>query len=320
MLLTRKQIEDLIGKTILASDGKNLYGKCPYCGGDEFGISLEGNNAFNCFRKKKCGMVGNAYTLLAFFKKQITFDRTLSEVLSTFEDEIAKEIEPLPLVTPPVGWKRFTDDEYLRGRGWVDYQFEKYKIGRSFLNKEYVTILIEMNSQTVAYLGRSIKKKEEIEKINERRKLSGEKKYLRYNNSTGSDFGKMLFGHDDIIKGKTKNVILVEGWLSKTKTEVNLELDFDTADTLKCVATFGAKVSDDQIKLLLGKGIENIYLWFEGDVLSKVKPLAMKLNNYFNVKTGYIGDGRDPNDWNQQECINFFDKCISPLELATNYL
>jgi hypothetical protein len=319
MRLSLDKLQQLIKNSTPDRDKKNLYGTCPACGHNEFGISLGENHPFQCFRAKKCGFIGNIYTLLSYLKVRVD-SRVLGEVLSTFEDEIAKEIEPLPLVTPPVGWKRYTDDEYLRGRGWVDYQFEKYKIGRSFLNKEYVTILIEMNSQTVAYLGRSIKKKEEIEKINERRKLSGEKKYLRYNNSTGSDFGKMLFGHDDIIKGKTKNVILVEGWLSKTKTEVNLELDFDTADTLKCVATFGAKVSDDQIKLLLGKGIENIYLWFEGDVLSKVKPLAMKLNNYFNVKTGYIGDGRDPNDWNQQECINFFDRCISPLELATNYL
>jgi hypothetical protein len=320
VLLSRKQIEELVGKTVLSHDGKNLYGRCPFCGGNEWGISLEGNNAFNCFRKKHCGQVGNAYTLLSFFKKKITFDRILSEVLSTFEDEVEKEIGTLPLVTPPVGWKRNLDDEYLRSRGWLDYQFEKYQVGRSFLKKDYVTVLVEMNNQTVAYLGRSIKRKEEIDKINEKKKITGEKKYLRYDNSVGSDFGKMLFGYDDLIKGKTKDVILVEGWLSKTKTEVNLELDFDPTDVLKCAATFGAKVSDDQIKLLLGKGVENIYLWFEGDVLDKVKPIAMKLSNYFNVKTGYIGDGRDPNDWDREECISFFDKCVSPLELATNYL
>jgi len=174
-----------------------------------------------------------------------------------------------------------------------------------------------MNEQTVAYLSRSEKSKEEIDKINKKRKEKGEKIYLRYDNSPGSNFGEMLFGYDEIVQNKTTDVILVEGWLSKTKTDTNLDLDSN--DWLKCVATFGAKVSSTQIRLLLEKGVQNIWLWFEGDVLRKVKPIALELENYFNVKTGYIAKG-DPNDWDQEQCISFFERCVSPLELQTNYL
>lgn len=318
MTLSRSQIESLIGKTTLSHDGRNLYGKCVWCGGDEFGISLEGNNPFNCFRKKNCGITGTSYTLLAYLKRTKEFlgNQTLQQTLSTFEEEQTKEETELPEITPPIGWKRQMDDPYLRQRGFVDYQFEKYKVGRSILSKEYVTVLVEMCDRTVAYLSRSIRSKEQIDRINIKRKEKGEKKYLRYNNSH-SDFSKMLFGYDEIVEGKTTDVILVEGWLSKTKTDVNLHLDSD--DWLKCVATFGAKVSGDQIELLRKKKVKNIWLWFEADVLDKVKLVSMRLNNYFYVRVGYL-HGKDPNEWDEQETIEFFDKCVSPIELNMNYL
>jgi len=97
-----------------------LYGICPWCHGSEFGISLLGNNPFNCFRKKHCGISGNAFTLLAFFKKRIIVDEQLNPVLSTFEEIVNTEIKELPIITPPIAWKRTKDDIYLRSRGWTD--------------------------------------------------------------------------------------------------------------------------------------------------------------------------------------------------------
>src|SRR5690606_13820809 len=108
--------------------------------------------------------------------------------------------------------------------------------------------------------------------------------YLRYKNST-TDFSKCLFGYDEINE-KTSTVILVEGIFSKTKTDINLGLDY--LDEMKCCATFGAGISDYQIELLKRKGISNIVLWFEADVLDKVKRVGSQLGLYFNVKVGYL--------------------------------
>lgn len=169
----------------------------------------------------------------------------------------------------------------------------------------------------VAYLSRSVKSKDWIDKVNEKRKINKEPKYRRYDNSV-SDFSKMLFGYDEIIKGETTDVILVEGWLSKTKTDVNLDLDSTT--WLKCVATFGAKISEHQIELLKRKGIKRVYLWFEGDVIAKIKTIAGRLSSHFEVLVGYLPQGKDPNDFDQMEALAVMGNCVSPVEFSMNYI
>lgn len=320
MKLTEQQIKQLISNTHPSQDGQDLYGTCPQCGEDEFGISLtKDNHPFSCFRKAKCGFEGNIYTLLAYLGKTKDFTtKSVNDELSSFEEQKHLEVDlSLPQVQLPFGWKRVYDDEYLRTRHFTDEQFHKYKVGRSILKKDYVTVLVEMNGVVVAYLSRSVKSKEWIDKINEKRKINKEPKYRRYDNSV-SDFSKMLFGYDEIVQGETTDIILVEGWLSKTKTDVNLDLD--NGAWLKCVATFGAKVSEHQIELLKRKGIKRVYLWFEGDVIDKIKTIAGRLSSHFEVLVGYLPQGRDPNDFDQVEALGVMGNCVSPVEFSMNYI
>src|SRR5690606_10383412 len=106
MKLTRKQIEQLIQDTSLDHKGKNLYGKCPKCGHNEFGISLEDNHRFNCFRKKECGFQGNIYTLLKFLGKIKEFlserEINIFEKLNSSFHKQEEKVEQLPEVTPPL--------------------------------------------------------------------------------------------------------------------------------------------------------------------------------------------------------------------------
>jgi len=128
----------------------------------------------------------------------------------------------------------------------------------------------------------------------------------------------MLFGLDEIIPGKTTGVILVEGIFSKTKTDENLFLD-DFAE-LKCIATFGAKLSAHQMQLLKIRGVKNLWFWFEADVLEKVKPILSTAALHFdNVYASYIS-GKDPNDLNSDEAFELLERAKDYLEFNMTYV
>lgn len=322
MKLTRKQLEQLLVDVRLDHKGTNLYAVCPKCGHDEFGISLEKNHAFNCFRKSKCGWSGNIYTLLKHLGRAKEF---LSEqeidVFEKLENKIVFDTLPLdltlPEVQPPALWKRVYEDPYLRSRGFQDYQFDKFEVGRSILKKDYVTFLVRVNSQVVGYVGRSDKSKTWIDAYNDEQERIGSKLvYLRYANST-TDFTRALFGYDEIIPDVTTDVIVVEGIFSKTKTDANLALD--CFDDMKCVATFGVKLSPHQIQLLKLKGVKKLWFWFEADVLEKIKDIVAEASLHFHVRVSYL-NGKDPNDIGPDEALELLDKSKDWFSFNNSYI
>lgn len=317
MKLSIDQLQQLIQSTYIDHRGKNLYGKCPKCGHDEFGISLNEGHAFGCFRKSKCGFSGNIHTLLHFLGRYHEFVKkrdvdSLGKIPNKLVDvDVQEPIDlTLSIVKPPLLWNRVHDDDYLRERGWTDEQFKLFEAGVSPVKKDYIIILVRMSGKIVGYISRSKKSKEWIDSYNQKQKDKGGKLvFLRYDNSS-TDFSKCLFGYDEIIEGETTDVILVEGIFSKTKTDINLGL-YETS-RLKCCATFGAKLSVEQMELLKLKKVETVWLWFESDVLQKVKEVAIKASMYFNVRVSYI-DKIDPGDMNS-------DQAFAALENSTNYL
>ena len=48
--------------------GENIMGDCPVCGHNEFGISIKSPHLWQCFRKNKCGVTGNIFTLLRYLR------------------------------------------------------------------------------------------------------------------------------------------------------------------------------------------------------------------------------------------------------------
>jgi hypothetical protein len=322
MKLTQRQLEQLLQEVRLDHKGTNLYALCPKCGHDEFGISLANNHTFNCFRKSQCGWTGNIYTLLKFLGKVKEF---LSEqeidIFEKLDSNLGEKIVELDLTLPeisvPLLWKRVDDDPYLRERGFADYQFQKFEVGRSKLHKDYVTFLVRKESKLIGYVGRSIKKKEWIDAYNEEQERIGSKLvYLRYKNST-TDFTRALFGLDEVKQGVTTDVILVEGIFSKTKTDLNLGLD--EFDDMKCCSTFGAKLSPFQIELLKLKGVKNLWVWFEADVLNKVKDIVADAALHFHVRVSYL-NGKDPNDIGPDAAMELLDQSKDWLNFNMSYI
>lgn len=284
MKLSEQKIRDLVKIEKKASSSNSLYGVCPWCNHNEFGISLEKNHVFNCFRKKACGITGNIYDLLKFLGKSSEFIKFEKEIEKLNRIEVEKEEVKLKEYKLPLGYKRVFKDKYLESRGFTPEDFEKYEVGVSTIfMKGYVIFPVELNGEMVGHVGRSIYSKEYCEN----------KDIKRYKNSL-SNISKTLYNVEDI----GLETIITEGVFDKIAVDKKLNKN--------CVTTFGAKISDDQIHLLKEKGCEVVTLCFDPDVLEIINKVAARLSNYFQVYIMNMPEGKDPDDCTPEELKESF--------------
>lgn len=303
MKLSQKQLEGLLSNAELSANGKNIYSDCPKCDHHEFGISLAENHTFNCFRKKNCGWTGNIFTLLSFLKRTDLAPQVnlRDKLVSNLEGEVTEEKKELP-THKPIAWRRVYEDKYLDKRGFTKQDYEANEVGKSIVNKNYITFLVRMEGKITGTVGRYIGK--------------GDVK-KKYDNSP-HDFGKMLYGYDSIEKDRTKSVILVEGIFDQVAVTRNLCLHEDPE--LKACCTFGGKFSEAQQDLLKRKGVENIWFLFEADIIVKIKPVIAKAAHHFNVRASFIPKDRDPGDMNVEETIKVLEESVDYLTFNLNFV
>lgn len=302
----------------------DLIADCPWCGHHEFYISLNDNHPFNCVRKKKCGETGNIYKLLdklgRYDLKNIKPDiKWVSRVKETLLDAPNEHVSiDLSEIRLPTGFKRIYADEYLKNRGFKEADFNDYVIGYALLDRKllnYVIFVIYQDFKPVATIARYKGSKKEIE---EQERKTG-RKILRYKNSE-SDFSKILGGYDELENNVTKTAILCEGLFDKKHTDDLLDLK--SSNEMKCLYTFKCDISDEQLYRLQLKGVENIILLYDPDVISKIKDVAFRLSQYFNVKIGLIeatnenGELKDPAELNYEELINILNNLYLPLDFS----
>lgn len=285
---------------------KNHYiSDCPICGKAKHFYINRSNQMWDC---KKCGEEGNIIALLSQLGKLFmlgefkSIDRTRISLLSEYA-QYDEEIETLEVESqkPPLGFKRVKTDEYLINRGITKRNLKDFKVGYTDLIpslKNYVIFLIEEDGECKGYLSRYIKP---IQKGSKR---------IKYNNAKGVNFSQLLFGFDQINKN-TKMVIVVEGLFDKITIDNYLGLHKD--DYIKCVATFGKKISHFQILKLQSKGISDLVLIYDEDAIREMKKYSVLLNDYFNVKVGFTY-GEDINDSTKKEVFEIFSRLKSPME------
>lgn len=302
----------------------DIIANCPECGHREWYISLKDNHPHQCFRAKKCGFRGNIYTLLdklgRYDLKNIKPDikwvsRVKETLLDSTEDDVVLNLSEIRL---PLGFKRIYADEYLKNRGFKEADFNDYVIGYALLDRKllnYVIFVIYQDFKPVATIARYKGSKKEIE---EQERKTG-RKILRYKNSE-SDFSKILGGYDELENNVTKTAILCEGLFDKKHTDDLLDLK--SSNEMKCLYTFKCDISDEQLYRLQLKGVENIILLYDPDVISKIKDVAFRLSQYFNVKIGLIeatnenGELKDPAELNYEELINILNNLYLPLDFS----
>lgn len=270
---------------------------CPFCGKDMHFYISKKTQMFDC---KKCHVSGNIYKLLKHFDKLYLLGEKTVEINLKSIKEIQREkndntiaLSELPVINMPPGFKICCDD-YLRGRGLTLLDCKRFSIGKTnivFRLKNYVLIPIYDNGKIRGYVGRYDSKK-----IPEGK--------LRYNNSKKTNFANLLYGYDDIIKGITKTVIITEGIFDMISVTKKLQLYKD--DYVKCVCTFGKKISDAQIQKLVNKEISNVIISWDYDALKEIKQYGLQLENYFNVGVAVSTEKKDIDECTEKEVQQVF--------------
>ena len=309
---TRK-IDDADLKDLLINPTLNRRGQyicdCPFCGkAQHFYISKE-TQLWDC---KKCGEYGSIYKLLKQLNKTYLLGgatvedreqiKSIKLLLEEEMEEHEEALELLPVKKLPVGWKiSAKSTPYLLYRGITPEDCKRYNIGATDLYrkyKNYVIIPIYDNGEVRGFLGRYGAKRVPSDK-------------LRYNNSSNTEFGQLLFGYDEIIKDKTETVILVEGIFDKIAVDKVLQL-WDI-DEIKCVCTFGNKISEEQRKKLIMRGVENVVLLYDFDALKDIKKYGLELEEYFNTSITYTMK-KDIDECTTDEALEVFNNLKQPRE------
>lgn len=330
MKLPVSKLLELVENSNLDYRKKNIIGKCPKCGNNEFGMSIENNHLFGCFRKKKCGFSGNIFTYLKHIGKLSQFlndddyyergelNRSLIKKIGLDVNEIVLDKIPCDL---PVGYKRIFESKYLSSRNFTE--FDLYEVGDSKLDprvrNNYVVFPVREDDKIVGWVARHHWDKKRIEKYNEEHKKLDTGRFISRFINSYSDFSTLLYGIDEITNN-TKTIILVEGIMDKINVDRVLELH--ESEEVKCLATFKCAISPTQLfKLCLFTNLNSVILLYDGDVIKDIKKSGNMLESHFNnVKIGVCKGDKDPGEMNLDEITYIFNNLKDPLFFEKKYV
>lgn len=317
----RQQItEDLIyefGGKLDGSRRNILVPNCPFCGHDEFkyGIYVGRDIGKKRFGASNCYHCNRRYsslraTLKALDKEYLMpadtadLDDTEVEDSDIFDDEIDDELVEVKM---PRGYKRCYRNSYLKSRGWIMDDYEYFPVGTnrniSREYEDYIILEVRDEGKCVGFVARSILSKEQIDDFNSKHHF----KIRRYKNSDeslGNGFSKLLYNYDAIEPMTTTSVILCEGPFDVVALNRKLEL-YDNKSIVP-VATFGKKISQEQMYKLQKKGVEQIVIGYDSDAKETTAQIAMELETYFDVLVADIPD-HVGKDWDEMDVEDIYD-------------
>jgi 5S rRNA maturation endonuclease (ribonuclease M5) len=284
---------------------------CVFCGKESHMYISRKTQLFDC---KKCGTTGSIYKILKHLDKlYLLGDKTIQDTdtirsVRQIQDEesVDKKQVDLPHVNMPLGFSICIDDEYLLSRGISNKDCVRYNIGKTKLvsrYKDYILFPIYNNEDLKGYLGRYANKVVPDDK-------------LRYNNSLHTDFASLLYGYDNIVIGKTTTVIIVEGVFDLFNVDKSLKL-YDSPE-VKCICTFGKKISDNQIQMLIDKNISNVIISWDFDAIKEIKRYSIELEYYFNVFVCVCMKKKDLGDCNADEIREIYSQPINSQEFYSS--
>lgn len=298
---------------------------CPFCGKERhFGIKFheEGEKsmlAFNCY---KCGSHGSTIDLLDQIDRLdlLKWGKSIEDTLVLFPEIDSDESENLqvPDILLPFGFTRCASHPYLDSRGFEDWQYHYYNIGFTTMVsnlKDYVIFMVEENGIPKGFLGRVTWTREYLKEYNEWAKANNQMIKPKYNNSV-SEFGKLLMGIDE-VSSDTKTVILVEGVTDKSNVDKLLRLD--QQPTMKCLCSFGKKVSIHQMLKMKMRGVEEVILMYDPDAVASMKEYGMKLSYFFDTKVAVLSEG-DPGDLQHSELLRILANLKRPQEVYSSLI
>lgn len=314
--ITEELLIDLGGK--LDGSRKNiLVQNCPFCGHDgyKYGIYVGIDTGRKRFGASNCYHCNRRYrtlkeTLTALGREDLIpletaeLEDSITDISAMFDDEIDDELREVEM---PKGYKRCFRNKYLKTRGWNADDYEYFPVGTNRgLDREYddyVILEIIDGGKKVGYVARSILSKDDIEEYNSKHHF----KIRRYKNSdesNGNGFSKLLYNYDAIEPYVTQSVILCEGPFDVVGLNRKLEL-YDNKHIVP-VATFGKKISQEQMFKLQKKGVEQVVIGYDNDAKETTSRIAIELEQYFDVLIADIPDGVGK-DWDEMDVEDIYD-------------
>lgn len=320
--LTEIEISDLLKSPKKAPKGQ-LVSYCPFCHDEErkFYINiLKEGQLWDC---KKCGERGNIFKLLKHLGKlNLILGEKQYELLERLPTLMLgkknKEVVELPEIDMPIGFKRVFYDEYLSGRGFSVGDYERYPVGVAvdMKFKNYIIFQVFEDGKLFGFTSRVKMSKSEVDSYNKSAKIQNKPQILRWRNSD-SDFSKLVYGLDE-LDGTIDTVIVVESIMGKRN--VDRFLKEEGLDLLKCVATFGSKISEYQIEKLILRGVKNVILIFDPDAVNKIKHSSYDLESFFDVEVGVIKEGEDIDNFDNDRFIELINNTVSSFTYFSNFM
>ena len=294
--------------------GQYIIDVCPFCGKEKHFYINKKTQLFDC---KKCGVTGSIYKLLKHLdktyllgEKSVEFTEQIKSIRQSLQEELSTEqvVEELPKRNMPPGFRICIANKYLSSRGITRNDCKRYRIGETtvvFKYRKYILFPIYDGGDIRGFVGRYGNKVVPLDR-------------LRYNNSLNTDFASLLYGYDEIVSGETETVIIVEGVFDKIAVDKKLGLWDD--NSVKCVCTFGKKISNTQIQKLIAKNVTNIILSWDFDALREIKNYGMELDRYFNVKVAVSTHKKDIDECTQDEVIEVFSNVQPIRDFSVNII
>jgi len=273
------------------SHSSQIISDCPFCGKTKHFFLNKKTLAWDCKKckedgtvKKLLGKLGKLYLIEG--EKVIRLNNPVLDI--NFEEISIEDIEKDEVTRLPIGFKKCnydTDDDftnYLKSRKFTKNDFDLYIPGYTELKskyKDYALIQIINNYKLKGFVGRAIY--DEMEN--------------RYSNSLGTKFANLIFGLDE-LSNRTDTLIICEGIFDKISITNEMELYNDA--TMKCVGSFGNKLTKNQIRIIKKyRNIKNFFLFYDArDSVEIMKKYSLLLKHEFkgcNVNVCYL-DAGDP--------------------------
>lgn len=230
--------------------------------------------------------------------------------------------EELKPVTLPLRLKPLVDDEYLNNRGFRPEHYAEFE--PSYTNtpleaklKNFIIFKMKVNGVCVAWWARSRYSKEWHKENLEAYKRHEADLVLRYRNSE-NNFQDLLGGCDEIIKGKTETVIIVEGIFDKVNID-NL-LGLQHLDDIKCCFTFGNNIGQGQINMMRRKGVKTVILLYDFGTINESKDSALKMRELFDrvYVTAIRKPGIDPGNIDLEYLEEVLRGAVDPISFFYN--